>query len=417
MAGAVPSRRQPTLGTGRQVQLKARRCREKRSVSAMWTRENTAIPVLRAYNSAMEFAATSLLRYPLPALLGPDSVHVWLAAGSPLEVKTGQILFHLGSPGSHAYLLLEGKIRVIKISSSGKEASLGVFQPGQLFGEYALLPPHKNTATCRVAEPSRLLQLPLNVLREQLTPILATTPLKNWLRLHALLGYLREEAFLGIQNTGLLDDRWCFLRSGEANQQTATMTRALKKGDCFGEDSLLGGRPAATVQAVTDCRLWTLSRERFLPPLRGGDEASLLQTKHTTVQAPHRPCEFCPQVGPNDCGVAALTMAARHLGLSVTPEQVGTHISLSERGTNLQAVAAAARRLGLQASSIRIGPAQLSYTRFPAVAHCADGHFVTFFLWQENGLVVGDPASGIKSVPVPELVQRWSGHLLLLSRT
>ena len=33
--------------------------------------------------------------------------------------------------------------------------------PGDVFGEYALLAPGNNTATCRTAAPSRLLRLPL----------------------------------------------------------------------------------------------------------------------------------------------------------------------------------------------------------------------------------------------------------------
>src|SRR5204863_4750801 len=74
-------------------------------------------------------------------------------------------------------------------------------QPGDLFGEYALLPPGRNTATCRTAAPSRLLRLPLAPLR---TALQAHKPvwknLKNWLRLHTLLHFCRERAFLGFMS-------------------------------------------------------------------------------------------------------------------------------------------------------------------------------------------------------------------------
>lgn len=145
----------------------------------------------------MQAFVEKLLRYPLPRLLGPAFAGEWLRSGERLEVRTGQVLFHAGSPGTHAYLLVAGQIRVLKVNSRGKEVSLGLFQPGQLFGEYALLPPHQNTASCRAAVSNCLVRLPLSLLRDRLTPALNGTPLKNWLRLHALLGFLREEAFLG----------------------------------------------------------------------------------------------------------------------------------------------------------------------------------------------------------------------------
>jgi len=389
----------------------------------------------------MQVLAEKLLRYPLPRLLGPAFAGEWLRSGERLEARTGQVLFHAGSPGTHAYLLVAGQIRVLKVNSKGSEVSLGLFQPGQMFGEYALLPPHQNTASCRAAAPSCLVRLPLSLMRERLTPVLNGTPLKNWLRLHALLGFLREEAFLGfltassitplldrgidlsikagntIQTEGLMDDRWSFLRSGTATLQAEEggPEASLGPGDCFGEGNLVGAPTTARVVAGSDVVCWTLPRDRFLASLRGGSKVSLLQTKMDTRVGGHRPCEWLPQRTAHDCGVAALTMAARHLGLGATQDQVASLIPLDQRGASVRAVGDAARRLGLHASAVRIGAAQLCDVRLPAVAHQRDGHFVALFRWKDDRLLVGDPASGIQALTVDAFADRWSGHLLLLA--
>jgi CRP-like cAMP-binding protein len=73
--------------------------------------------------------------------------------------------------------------------------------PGDVFGEYALLAPGNNTATCRTAAPSWLLRLALAPLRAALQEQhLVCRNLKNWLRLHTLLHFHRERTFLGFMS-------------------------------------------------------------------------------------------------------------------------------------------------------------------------------------------------------------------------
>src|SRR5262245_37646243 len=111
----------------------------------------------------MQAHAEKLLRDPLRRPLGPAFAEEWLQSGERLEARTAQVLFHAGPPGTHAYLLVAGQIRVLKVNAQGKEVSLGLFQAGQMFGEYARLPPHQNTASRRAAVPSRLVRSPLSL--------------------------------------------------------------------------------------------------------------------------------------------------------------------------------------------------------------------------------------------------------------
>jgi CRP-like cAMP-binding protein len=54
-------------------------------------------------------------------------------------------LFQENTPGAWVHIVLEGRVRILR-QSSRREVSLGMLQTGDVFGEYALLPPRNNTA-------------------------------------------------------------------------------------------------------------------------------------------------------------------------------------------------------------------------------------------------------------------------------
>ncbi|WP_437309090.1 Crp/Fnr family transcriptional regulator [Sorangium sp. So ce388] len=71
-----------------------------------------------------------------PVESGPDPERLRARFGRPFEA--GDVIFREGEPGTEAYLLEEGRIRLIK-KVRGAERSLMVLKPGDLFGESALL--------------------------------------------------------------------------------------------------------------------------------------------------------------------------------------------------------------------------------------------------------------------------------------
>jgi CRP/FNR family cyclic AMP-dependent transcriptional regulator len=54
-------------------------------------------------------------------------------------VDAGEIVFAIGSPGDQMMALLRGTIRISVPSSEGKELSLAIIRPGEVFGELAVL--------------------------------------------------------------------------------------------------------------------------------------------------------------------------------------------------------------------------------------------------------------------------------------
>ncbi|HEY9688132.1 MAG TPA: Crp/Fnr family transcriptional regulator [Coleofasciculaceae cyanobacterium] len=55
------------------------------------------------------------------------------------EYKKAQPIYLPGDPANTIYLLKKGKVRITHISDEGKEATLAILAPGDIFGELALL--------------------------------------------------------------------------------------------------------------------------------------------------------------------------------------------------------------------------------------------------------------------------------------
>jgi CRP/FNR family cyclic AMP-dependent transcriptional regulator len=64
------------------------------------------------------------------------------------DYHAGQIIFKEGSSGDWVYVVLSGSVEVSKVID-GKKSILGVLEPGEIFGELALMGNIKRTATAR----------------------------------------------------------------------------------------------------------------------------------------------------------------------------------------------------------------------------------------------------------------------------
>ena len=55
------------------------------------------------------------------------------------RVRRGQTIFQRGDSGSSMMAVLRGRVRISSVSGDGKEVTLNVISPGEIFGELALL--------------------------------------------------------------------------------------------------------------------------------------------------------------------------------------------------------------------------------------------------------------------------------------
>ncbi len=379
-----------------------------------------------------------LARYPLFRLLSSQQRKDWLGAGQEARYASGETLFQENTPGAWVYLVREGRVRILR-QSGRREVSLGMLLPGDVFGEYALLPPGSNTATCRTASASRLLQLPLAPLRtaiEQLGPVRRN--LKNWLRLHTLLNFRRERTFLGfmtaesglkldeqlrsewfpaghtIQSVGLADDNWYLIERGTVRLREPGPTERdeveLGPGETFGEGALLGGGDLPEAVALTDVHCQVLTRQAFDP--HGALHSLVAQSYEALL--PDQPAThvWVPQREKTDCGLAALAMVAQRRGVQVSVEELRRKAAPGQKGLTIQQLRLLAGELGLPCRSVRLAVERLGQVSLPAIAHLNDGHYVVLHELEAAGVVVGDPATGIVTWNC-ELLRSLSGVLLL----
>jgi CRP-like cAMP-binding protein len=115
--------------------------------------------------------------------------------------KSGAIVFSQADPGDALYGVITGKIRISAGTPDGKEVFLNIMEPGDTFGEIALLDGHHRTATASATAPTEL----MIILREHFLALLQREP-KLVTHLLQLLcqrirwtsGLAEESALLGV---------------------------------------------------------------------------------------------------------------------------------------------------------------------------------------------------------------------------
>lgn len=118
----------------------------------------------------------------------PAELDEILKLASERRLRRGQTIFQKGDNGSSLMAVLRGRVRVSSVSGEGKEVTLNVINPGQVFGEIALLDGEPRSADCTAIDDTLLLVLE----RRHFLPFLQHNP-ELMLRLLAVLcGRLRR---------------------------------------------------------------------------------------------------------------------------------------------------------------------------------------------------------------------------------
>lgn len=118
---------------------------------------------------------------------------------------------------------------------------------------------------------------------------------------------------------------------------------------------------------------------------------------------------FVAQVDETDCGVACLTMVARHHGVNVELSAVRGLAKTHRDGLGLQALCGAARSLGLLAVPLKVSRANLEQLPLPTILHWDQNHWVVLVKAGSRPLLA-DPARGMVRVSRQELERRWDGY-------
>jgi CRP/FNR family transcriptional regulator, cyclic AMP receptor protein len=162
--------------------------------------DNDAMPSRRTTPSPDADKRQILARVPLLRAIEPaDLAH--LAAFARFErFAAGQVIFHRGDPGYSMMVAVDGHVRISTTSIDGRMSTLNIVNPGDVFGEIALLDGGQRTADATALEPALLLVLS----RRDILPFLETHPRVAMRLVEVMCGRLRQTDKL-IEDTRFLD--------------------------------------------------------------------------------------------------------------------------------------------------------------------------------------------------------------------
>jgi HlyB family type I secretion system ABC transporter len=445
-------------------------------------------------------ARALLMELPLLDELSDDARRLVVESFVPVSFGFGEVVFGEGDEPDGFYVLVSGGARVLKERSDGGELTLNTLRPGDGFGELGLLTGEARSATVRASAESEALKLDRALFSAlvQVHPELGQH-FERQIERHRRRDLLRLSstfAALPPQTTDELIDALeavevakgeVVVRQGDPSScmyvveegrlhavwQTAEGRRGdvayLRRGDLFGERSLLLGAPrAVTVEAVTDCRLLALQESDFRRFVEESDafravvegnvdryefkfvarvpldfaqellpaEAAVPAEPVSREQAEETPtpedveewaeAEPAPrkrirkfkhvwQVDEMDCGAACLAMATRHFGRPVGLAHIRKLVHTGTDGTSLAGIVAGAESLGLRARAVKASKSRLHELPLPAIAHVEGNHWVTVYDADERSVRIADPARGLVRQSRQEFEERWSGYAALLA--
>ena len=100
-----------------------------------------------------------LRQAPLFSALDDEAAASLRTSLSTIRLRRGEVLFHEGDTGDKLYIVADGKVKLGRTSSDGRENLLAILGPGQMFGELSLFDPGPRSATVTAVTDTVLLSL------------------------------------------------------------------------------------------------------------------------------------------------------------------------------------------------------------------------------------------------------------------
>ncbi len=130
----------------------------------------------------------SLASIPFFSGLDADALEHVASGMRARRFRRGEVIFHLGDPGDALFIIVSGEVKISLPSESGDEAILVRLQPGDVFGELALLDGAPRSATATALNAVETVVLPRDRFRE----LIANEPMVRDALLASLAGELRR---------------------------------------------------------------------------------------------------------------------------------------------------------------------------------------------------------------------------------
>lgn len=98
--------------------------------------------------------------------LSDDDLDALVAAGDERSFRRGDVIFLEEDEPSELFVVLSGRIAMANRSPDGRESVIALMEAGDLFGDMPLFDEGARSADARVLEPSRVLAIPYQPLRQ-----------------------------------------------------------------------------------------------------------------------------------------------------------------------------------------------------------------------------------------------------------
>ena len=116
-----------------------------------------------------------------------------------------------------------------------------------------------------------------------------------------------------------------------------------------------------------------------------------------------------------ECGLACLAVVAAYFGHDHGMTPLRRRFSLLQRGATLGDLVSIATHIGLAARPLRLEPAELALLATPCILHWDLNHFVVLKRVGCRGIVIHDPALGVRKVTHAALLKHFTGIALELN--
>ena len=415
----------------------------------------------------------------------------------------GDTIVKQDDPADAFYILTRGRARAIKVKSDGEEIPLGVLKPGDSFGEAALAEGGRRAATVRCSTAVDALRINRS---DFLSLVVEAPELRHYIEMigrnRAVQSFLYQFSNFGRLSPPVLRSMidklvpvgfakgnliiregdpagpLYVIEKGRARAFSGGNGRPMslafyREGDFFGELSAINNAPrAASVEAFTDCQLFSLApeavrdlRDQFpefdkliserlglyqaktearipldfteeqLPAeTRRADKTELGEEEAVESEdkeepfadergyfrkraEPIRKFEHIQQIDEMDCGAASLGMICRHFGRKVSLARIRQLCHTATDGTSLKALVRAATELGLAARALKASFRNLPMMPLPAIVHWEGDHWIVLYDVDPEFVRVADPALGLRKLPRREFESKWTGYAALFDYT
>jgi ATP-binding cassette subfamily B protein RaxB len=115
-----------------------------------------------------------------------------------------------------------------------------------------------------------------------------------------------------------------------------------------------------------------------------------------------------------ECGVACLAMVASYFGFKTDLATLRRRFSVSIKGATLAHLIAFAGDLKLTSRALRLEQEEMSQLKLPAILHWELSHFVVLTEVKAGGIVIHDPARGLRECTWAEVGKAFTGIALEL---